>query len=587
MAERSSKVQQELASIRDTIESIWVAIVLAFVLRGFVIEAFVIPTGSMAPRLYGEHLNLRCKACGYEYGFGWSGEQDRAAGGRRSNRGAPGWRGGTRTNDARAPGGAKCPSCGHDQPRVGPLAGGDRVLVMKYLYRFREPEPWDVVVFKNPQDNRQNYIKRLIGLPGETIEIVHGDIFVSRDGGRTFRIRRKEKAKVQRAMWHVVYDNDYRPDPRAFAEANSGREESDRIAPPGWKAVGPGADRWNLPGLYGRRFAFRGGPDETEAELVFRAREDTFLPRYGYNPALDPTRDFEPNVDVLNDLKLEVVYFPDAEDSRLALTLSSFEHVFRGEIGADGRARLRCRLDGPGARWKPLAPPASIGALRPGRGHKVALTNVDFRVTLWLDDRPILVSRDRTPDTPVGDRTKYPMDYRLLKQRLERARAQVGAVKVPQPKVKIAAAGGPCRLRHVGLMRDVYYTSPKFQHDPASGPDGDFARGSGVQQGQPGWGVDGHPITLEKDDDHPDLDQFFVLGDNSPSSLDGRLWTSAAVTLRLTDKKTGERVYQLGTVPRYSLIGKAIFVYWPAGFCIPGLPRLPILPNVGSMRLIR
>jgi len=580
MAERSSKVQQELASIRDTIESIWVAIVLAFVLRGFVIEAFVIPTGSMAPRLYGEHLDLRCKACGYEYGFGWSSEQDRAAGGWLSNRGASDWRGGG------GPGGAECPNCGHDRPQDGSPSGGDRVLVMKYLYRFREPEPWDVVVFKNPQDNRQNYIKRLIGLPGETIEIVHGDIFVSRDGGRTFRIRRKEKPKVQRAMWHVVFDNDYQPSAQAFAEANRGREASGRIAPPDWKPVGPGSEAWELTGLYGRRFAFRGSPADAEAEIAFQAREDTFLPRYGYNPRLQAGRDYEPDVDVISDLKLEAVYFPDAADSRLALTLSSFEHVFRGEIGADGRARLLYRPDEAGAEWAPLAPPAAGEALRCGSGHRVALTHVDFRVTLWLNGRPVLVSRDRTPDTPVGDRRSYPMDYRLLKRRLEKARARVGGVKVPQPKVKIAAAGGPCRLGHVRIMRDVYYTAPKLPHDPASGPDGDFARSLGVQQGQPGWGVEGHPITLARYDDRPDLDEFFVLGDNSPSSLDGRLWTSAAVTLRLYDED-GERVYKLGTVPRYSLIGKAIFVYWPAGFCLPGLPRLPILPNVGRMRLIR
>ena len=47
------------------------------------------------------------------------------------------------------------------------------------------------------------------------------------------------------------------------------------------------------------------------------------------------------------------------------------------------------------------------------------------------------------------------------------------------------------------------------------------------------------------------------------------------------------RIYQLGTVPRYSLIGKAAFVYWPAGFRLPLLGHLPILPNVGRMRLIR
>jgi hypothetical protein len=35
------------------------------------------------------------------------------------------------------------------------------------------------------------------------------------------------------------------------------------------------------------------------------------------------------------------------------------------------------------------------------------------------------------------------------------------------------------------------------------------------------------------------------------------------------------------------MVGKAIFVYWPAGFPVQGLVNLPILPNVGKMRLIR
>jgi len=578
MAERGSKAQQELSSIRDTIESIWVAIVLAFVLRGFVVEAFVIPTGSMAPRLFGEHLDVRCPACGYEYAFGWSAEQEQAASG------WPSSTRGSRATGFRVPSGAACPNCGHDRPPERQIAGGDRVLVMKYIYRFREPEPWDVIVFKNPQDNRQNYIKRLIGLPGETIEIVHGDVFVKPRKGNGYRIRRKPKQNVQQAMWQVVFDNDYHPSLAAFAQANDSRDEAERIAPPYWKPVGPGAERWGLSAVYGRRFVFAGGD---EAEVVFHGRDNTFLPRYGYNVALNARRDFELGVDVLTDLKLQTVYFPGAPDSRIMLTLSSFEYVFRGEIGADGRAALRVRPLGGRGEWKPLAEPVSLGPLRPDRGHKVALTHVDLRVTLWLDDRPILLSRDRDEGLAKG-LVAYPMDYSALKRRLAQARAEVGAVPVPQPTVKIAASGGRCRLRHVQLLRDVYYTSPRFQRGPANGPDGELARSIGLAQGDLGWGVEGHPITLRKQrEDRPDdLDQFFVLGDNSPSSLDGRLWSLAAVTLRLRDK-AGQSVYQLGTVPRYSIIGKAIFVYWPSGFRIPGLPRLPIIPNVGRMRLIR
>ena len=97
----------------------------------------------------------------------------------------------------------------------------------------------------------------------------------------------------------------------------------------------------------------------------------------------------------------------------------------------------------------------------------------------------------------------------------------------------------------------------------------------------------GKPIWLRKyDRSRAELDEFFVLGDNSPQSLDSRGWVQASPTLRLYDAN-GDFLYQLGTVPRYNMIGRAFFVYWPAGFRIPGVPRLPLVPNVGKMRLIR
>lgn len=104
----------------------------------------------------------------------------------------------------------------------------------------------------------------------------------------------------------------------------------------------------------------------------------------------------------------------------------------------------------------------------------------------------------------------------------------------------------------------------------------------------PGWGTTDNPITLRQDPSQSDLDEFFVMGDNSPASLDGRQWVQAAPTLRLRERSDGQdMIYQLGTVPRYNLIGRAFFVYWPAGYRVPALPRLPLIPNVGKMRLIR
>ena len=74
---------------------------------------------------------------------------------------------------------------------------GDRIFVTKYSYGFskhsfpfspnfsdnrffsKKPEQGDLVVFKTPADNRTDYIKRLIGLPGDEIQFVEGDILIN------------------------------------------------------------------------------------------------------------------------------------------------------------------------------------------------------------------------------------------------------------------------------------------------------------------------------------------------------------------------------------------------------------------------
>ena len=51
------------------------------------------------------------------------------------------------------------------------LMPGDRVLVAKFWYRFSEPKRGQIVVFRYPLDPTRDFVKRLIALPGETVEI--------------------------------------------------------------------------------------------------------------------------------------------------------------------------------------------------------------------------------------------------------------------------------------------------------------------------------------------------------------------------------------------------------------------------------
>ena len=159
--------------IKDTVDSIVVAFILAFVFRAFLIEAFVIPTGSMAATLYGKHGTITCDNCGWEFAYGLA---DQSA--HRVNPHA--------STTVRADSKARCPNCGHNNENLhfNDLAcnaePGDRILVLKWPFDWGGallgPQRWDVTVFKDPsaeprprnapphRDGTQNYIKRPAGL---------------------------------------------------------------------------------------------------------------------------------------------------------------------------------------------------------------------------------------------------------------------------------------------------------------------------------------------------------------------------------------------------------------------------------------
>lgn len=107
--------------VRDWVESIIVAFILAMVIRTFVVQAFKIPTGSMRPTLLEGDLILVNK---FIYG-------------------------------------AKIPFTDKRLPAVSGLKRGD------------------VIVFIYPEDPKKDFIKRLIGLPGEIVEIKNGTIYIN------------------------------------------------------------------------------------------------------------------------------------------------------------------------------------------------------------------------------------------------------------------------------------------------------------------------------------------------------------------------------------------------------------------------
>ncbi len=68
---------------------------------------------------------------------------------------------------------------------------GDYLIVDQVSYRIGDPKRLDVIVFKYPLDATQRYIKRIIGLPGETVEIKNGEITIS-EGTKNLTLNEKK-----------------------------------------------------------------------------------------------------------------------------------------------------------------------------------------------------------------------------------------------------------------------------------------------------------------------------------------------------------------------------------------------------------
>jgi signal peptidase I len=572
-ADSSAQNPKRPDSWRETIESIVVAFVLAFLFRTFEAEAFVIPTGSMAPTLYGQHRDVYCAKCGTRFSSGASSGSGLIDSEIHNGVISPG---------ARAHF-AVCPNANCRYPNDildREIFAGDRILVNKFPYEFGNPERWDVIVFKFPESAKTNYIKRLAGLPGEELILEGGDVKFRKLGSTDiYRIARKTPEK-QKQLQLLVYDDDHPANelleagwPESWQSvdgtdwAHDARARTFHIDSP----ADDGPPRWlrytnYVPASADWEKAVAG------QSLAGRARPQVIKDFYGYNAVIPADVSVRPG---------ELPEFIDPRGTGPAqwvgdLTLSATIDVeaAAGEVTlelVEGARRYRCRIDltnGRGAfsythemdRREDDAKPVPAGdefdtSMNKTGKHTVSFANVDDRLCLWIDERLVKILAFE-PD----EKHRYPTQ-----------KAPIEPTEQDVSPVGIAARGARLTVSHVRIERDIYYRNE---------PSGQLTRDRSYQL---------------RDDPDDSNDEFLMLGDNSPRSNDSRAWTKTHA------------------VPRHLLIGKAFFVYWPhgvpflnggRGYAVanyyepttrgdgeqnPSLPKfsVPFYPQFGRMHRIR
>ncbi len=475
-------------AFRDHLEAILIALAMALVLKQFCVEAFTIPTSSMHPTLIGEN---------------------------------------------QAPDGV-----------------GDRILVDKFANWLRDPRRWEIWVFRFPLDRSRNFIKRVVGMPGDHLKIgeLDGDIWIARNGSGRFEIEPKPR-RVRESLYRPVYPPSESPERSKVATF---RDESDEAL----FVVEP-RDSNAFVADSGGRFEFAGGeraalvaanpihtssdPDSWHHPWPHGARVRDVRVRARFVPSEGATASPDEATSV------HVVWSPDgAWEYRLALGPAGASFA---RITLDGEVRVNVPLE---AAWDGTV------------ARSVEVEAIDGRFHVWIDGVEIAVLPDGREPGPLPEQ--------------------------PVQRLAIEASGAPFRVEGLAVDRDIMYQnswSPlgRAAVDGVIVPDGNYLM-IGDNQGD--------------------------VGDRREGSYDGRKWHLATIRLkdgtviRHDDQRQPERTLDDGAtwysitdadgadrrwrpededrsrpavsewVPftsRDLFVGRAFFVFWPAFPDLPGRLR--------------
>jgi signal peptidase I len=462
---------------RELIHSIVGLAVLGILVHTWLLQGLVVPvvvtSGSMAPHLLGPHRQWVCLTCGHTL------ECDRES-----------------LSDAV---GLNCPHCGTAcEISNGVDRPGDRVLVDRSAFLWRSPRRWEPVVFRSPEDPGALCVKRVAGLPGESVQLRGGDVFVNG------AIARKSIAD-QRDTAIGVYEL-----PEIASDEVIKR----------WRAEPAGS--WQF---VAGRFIHREIHDEGDATSQFASASPIDWLGYCHRQCFRANEGPRPGP-ILD----ESPY--DASESRVLRPVDDVILRCRITASLSGTFYLRA-IAGGDAFTIEVDPARSQASLMHNRqavgtrefvmGATAGLSSSANRATLahcWTSQQwhpeqwPFREGVSGCPRQPVravtlpsgalAQRAFWELvlaDHQLLlaidgRTVIEfRYQPIGGGLENQAPQVAVGARGAEVELQDLEVLRDIYYTA---------GPGKNGETGGKYQLGP---------------------DEYFLLGDNSPHSLDSRVWS--------------------------------------------------------------
>ena len=523
-------------------------VIAVIMLRAFVLEGYLISTGSMAPGLLGFHRLIACPSCQTEFAFGVAFDE--------SADGAPG-----RIQEPEGPRRyATCPNCGQTNIMVTgvPNSHGDQLLVQKHVYDLRPPRRWETIVFRNPESPDEAYVKRVGGLPGERIQIINGDVFINQQIARKSYPEQRDLRIPVCDLRHLASADDWQmpwePDDDWTTEqgvltVRSSESNSDAIhwlKFRNWRwtgghhvsetplAASDGAADWQrfrdrfdaLPITWVSRVRFdadRGVlqcdgvmPEDLQSDLLKSSESEVFrtavnrlaalshlapvTDRYGYNALVSSTESF------VSDLMLDAVISWTTVPESVLVQVPVEHHVF-GVTVHPGKQQVTL-LDVSDGR---VLQTATIE--HSSQNMRLEVSNIDHQLIVAIDGTQVmppypveLENSVLAADQSLTEGTGQPSDPAKV--------ARLTMLLEQQKRWALGIKGGHVRVTELSMYRDVHYTPGRRRN------------------------------AVESDYSIPD-DCYFVLGDNSPVSSDSRNWPQPCV-------------------PHHLLIGKPFLVHLPS-----------------------